>query len=258
MSMKKIAFLLAFGLCTGYSAISFAADSPATKPAASKPSAKSTPQSALKGGMMDHKMCDHMKGMMAKPDGGRMGGMMSGETGGTKTGQMCDHMRGMKGEHECEHMSSGMGGAKNTQMCDHMQGMQGGQMCDHMGGMKGSHEAGAMMESPHIAMASALDLSDEQRSKINKLSDELRHNNWTAKGLIMDQSAKLRDLYGADKRDPSAIGREYQKIFDLKRKMIEAMIDTQNRVEEILTPEQRTQLKGMPHKMAPMRCNPKQ
>ena len=101
-------------------------------------------------------------------------------------------------------------------------------------------------------MIMSLDLNDEQRSKINKLSDELKHNNWATKGLIMDESAKLRDLYAADKRDPAAIGKEYQKIFDLQRQMIEAMITTQNRVEELLTPEQRTQLKNLHHKGAPM------
>ncbi|MDO8464762.1 MAG: Spy/CpxP family protein refolding chaperone [Gallionella sp.] len=258
MSMKNIVFFLAFGLCAGYSGISIAADSPATKPAVSKPSVKSTAQNAPKGGMMEHKMCDHMKGMMTKSDGGRMGGMMGGETGVVKTDQMCDHMRGMKDGQMCDHMGGAKGGHKCEHMGGEMGGMKGGQMCDHMGGMKGSHETGATMESPHIGMVMALDLSGEQRSRINKLSDELRHNNWTAMGLIMDESAKLRDLYGADKRDPSAIGMEYQKIFDLKRRMIEAMIDTQNRVEELLTPEQRAQLKDMHHKMGSMPCNPKQ
>ena len=250
MSMKKTTFLLAFGLCTGYSCLSFAADSPATKSAASKPSVKQTAQSALKGGMMDHKMCDHMKGMMSKPDNGSMGGMMGRESGGSKANPMCDHMKEM--------MNKSDGGNMGGQMCDHMKGMKGDQECEHMGGMMGGHEAGAMMESPHIGRVMALDLNDEQRSKINKLSDELRRNHWAAMGLIMDESAKLRDLYGAEKRDPSAIGKVYQNIFDSKRRMIEAMIDNQNRVEELLTPEQRAQLKDMHHKMGAMPCKMKQ
>jgi len=250
MSMKKTTFLLAFGLCTGYSCLSFAADSPATKSAASKPSIKPTTQNALKGGMMDHKMCDHMKGMMSKPDSGSMGGMMARESGGSKDSQMCDHMKGM--------MSKSGGGNMGGQMCDHMKGMKGDQECGHMGSMMGGHEAGAMMESPHVGRIMALDLNDEQRSKINKLSDELRRNHWAAMGLIMDESAKLRDLYGAEKRAPSAIGKVYQNIFDSKRRMIEAMIDNQNRVEELLTPEQRAQLKDMHRKMGSMPCKMKQ
>jgi Spy/CpxP family protein refolding chaperone len=128
--------------------------------------------------------------------------------------------------------------------CDeHESGMMGG----YGRGMMGGYGPGMMMESPRMNMVRSLDLSDEQRSKINKLSDQLRHNNWAVEGSIMDESAKLRDLYEADKRDPSAIGNVYQKIFDLKRQMIEAMIDTQNHVEELLTPEQIIQLKNMHH-----------
>ncbi len=152
--------------------------------------------------------------------------------------QMCGQMCGM------------MGSQEGGQMCGMMGSQEGGQM----GGMMGGHDSGAMMKIPRIGMVMALDLSDEQRSKINKLSDELRHKNWPTRGLIMDESAKLRDLYGADKRDPSAIGKEYQKIFDLERQMIEAMIDTQNRIEELLTPEQRAQLKDTHHKMEPKCC----
>jgi len=124
-----------------------------------------------------------------------------------------------------------------------------------MGGMMGGPEM--MMESPRIHMVMALDLSEEQRSRINKLSDELHHKNWAAMGLIMDESAKLRDLYEADKRDPKAIGNEYQKIFDLKRQMIEAMVDTQNHVEELLTPDQLNQLKDKHHRMEGMHGHPK-
>jgi Spy/CpxP family protein refolding chaperone len=137
-------------------------------------------------------------------------------------------------------------------MCDHQGGMMGGKMCDHQGGMMGGHGSGMMMGRNPMHMIMSLDLNDTQRSKITKISDELNHNNWTTKGLIMDESAKLRDLYAADKRDPSAIGKEYQKIFDLKRQMIEATITAQNRIEELLTPEQRAQLKNMHHSRGPM------
>jgi Spy/CpxP family protein refolding chaperone len=124
-------------------------------------------------------------------------------------------------------------------------GMMGGYGGGMMGGM-------GMMESPRAGMVRALALSDEQRTKINKLSDKLQHDNWAAMGAIMDESAKLRDLYEADRRDPAAIGKEYQKIFDMKRQMIEAMITTQNQIEDLLTDEQRAQLKDMRKKMGAM------
>ena len=134
-------------------------------------------------------------------------------------------------------------------------GMMGGHEGGMMGGMMGGFDM--MMESPRIHMVMALDLSEEQRSKINKLSDDLQHKNWAAMGLIMDESAKLRNLYEADKRDPKAIGNEYQKIFDLKRQIIEAMVDTQNHVEELLTPEQLKQLKDKRRKFEGMHGYPR-
>lgn len=161
----------------------------------------------------------------------------------------CDmHKPGMMGGHEGGMMDKQMDG----EMCDHESGMKG----DHKGGMMGGYGAGMMVQSPGMNMVKSLDLSSEQRSKINKLSDTLRHDNWAAMGLIMDESAKLRDLYAADKRNPSAIGKEYQKIFDLQRQMIEAMIETENRADELLTPEQRAQLKSMHRKMGAMRGYP--
>jgi Spy/CpxP family protein refolding chaperone len=116
-----------------------------------------------------------------------------------------------------------------------------------MGGMMGG-----MMDSPRMHMVMGLDLTDDQRAKINKLYDDLHHRNWETQGKIMDEAAKLRDLYEADKRDPKAISAEYQKVFDMKRQMIEAMVDTQNHVEELLTPAQLAKLKEMRHKMGEM------
>jgi Spy/CpxP family protein refolding chaperone len=134
-------------------------------------------------------------------------------------------------------MMGGMG------MGQGMYGMGTGHgMMDHGAGM------GMMGGMPHpMAMhhLDALKLSDEQRTKINKLSDELRKKHWAGMGAIMDESTKLRDLYAAEKRDPAAIGQIYQRIFDQKRQMIESSIDTQNHIDEILTPEQLAQLKQM-------------
>lgn len=235
MNINKIAFFSASWLIIGVATLSvpsFAADSTAKKPAASQPVGKpDTRDMAAHDAMVQSEeqkaaegCCGQMGGMMCDHKGGMMGGMARGHMGG----MMCDHKGGMMGN------------------------QMGGKMCDHKSGMMGGHGAGMMMGSPRMNMIVSLDLSDEQRSKINKLSDELKHNNWTTKGLIMDESAKLRDLYAADKRDPSAIGKEYQKIFDLQRQMIEATITAQNRIEDLLTPDQRAQLKNMRHSVEPV------
>lgn len=235
MNMKKTALVLTLGLSVGITTLAatcFAADSTTKISAASesfiKPNAK---------GMKDH--CDeHDSGKVIDHKSSMMGGDMDGE--------MCDHKNSKMG---AGHMSNMMGSHMDGKMCDQEGGSK---MGGHMSGMMNGYGSEMMMKSPRINMVKTFDLNDEQRSKINKLSDALRHNNWTTMGLIMDESAKLRDLYAADKRNPSAIGKNYQKIFDLQRQMIEAMIDTENQADEILTPEQRTQLKNMHQKMKPM------
>jgi Spy/CpxP family protein refolding chaperone len=136
----------------------------------------------------------------------------------------------------------GMAASKDE--CSDEHGM--GKHYEH--GMMGDQGTKMMME-PNMHALRALALSKEQQSKISKLTDDLKHNNWATQGVINDETAKLRDMYEADKHDPATIGKEYQKIFDLKRQMIETYLDTQNRIEEILTPEQLTKLKDARHEM---------
>ena len=89
----------------------------------------------------------------------------------------------------------------------------------------------------------SLDLTDQQRSQVNKISDELRRKNWELMGKMQDESAKLRDLYSADKLDRSAISAEYKHIFELRQQRVEAMLDAQAKIDGVLTAEQRNQLK---------------
>lgn len=137
----------------------------------------------------------------------------------------------------------------NCDVKHEMGGHHGNGMGDPYGhGMMGGQSADMMME-PNMHMLGALALNEDQQAKINQLTDELKHNNWLTQGLINDETAKLRDLYEADKRDLTAIGLEYQKVFDLKRQMILTYLDIQNRIEEVLTPEQLAQMKEARHKM---------
>ena len=53
---------------------------------------------------------------------------------------------------------------------------------------------------------------------------------------------KLHELYGAEQRDAKKIGKVYGALFNLQRQMIETKIDAHNRMEAVLTAEQREQL----------------
>ncbi len=130
-------------------------------------------------------------------------------------------------------------------------GGYGGMMDGH--GMMGGYgrDMMGMGLGPRTAMVWSLNLSSEQRGKISKLIEKLKHDNWATMGTIMDDAGVLRDLYHADRRDSVAIDQTYQKIFDLKRKMIKSALDTENEIEDLLTPDQLNQLRDKLHQSPP-------
>lgn len=91
-------------------------------------------------------------------------------------------------------------------------------------------------------MPQALGLNDDQQQKISQIHQELRKQHWDLMGKMFDESAKLRQLFFADKRDPKAIGEQQQRVFDLRRQMTESWVEAQNRIEDVLTPEQKDKL----------------
>jgi len=89
----------------------------------------------------------------------------------------------------------------------------------------------------------ALDLKDAQRTQIAKIQDELRRKNWELAGKSQDELAKLRDAYAAPKRDRNAIIAAYKRIDELRLARIQNSLDAYDKIDAILTPEQREQLK---------------
>lgn len=92
---------------------------------------------------------------------------------------------------------------------------------------------------------SGLDLSAEQMNKIDKIHDDTRKKHWELMGKIMDEAVRLRELRNAEKPDPAAIGKQYGKIQDMQRQMLEQSVDAENRVEALLTKEQRDRFRKM-------------
>ena len=129
-------------------------------------------------------------------------------------------------------------------------GMGPGMMGGHgMGpGMMGGHGMGPGMMGGHGIMGGGLmyglELDSKQRKEILRIRSELRKHNWDLQGQILDQEDKLFELYADEMPDPKQVGSVYGKIFDLRRQMIEAAIEAQNRQRAILTDEQRQQLRN--------------
>jgi Spy/CpxP family protein refolding chaperone len=108
------------------------------------------------------------------------------------------------------------------------------------GMMGGGYGSMGMMGMGPLGM---LDLSDEQRTKINKIFDEERKKQWSVMGKIMEEQNKLRDLYAAAEPDPKKVGAVYGAIAKLRQQMIESNIQTMNHAQAMLTKEQREQLR---------------
>jgi Spy/CpxP family protein refolding chaperone len=164
--------------------------------------------------------------------GGGAGGYGPGYGYGMGPGMMGGYGYGGNGYGMGEGMGPGMMGGYGMM---HGPGMMGGEGMMYGPGMMG------------MGPVWMLNLTDEQRTKISKLQDELRKKQWATMGQIMDERQKLFELYSAENPDPKKVGAVYGKIFDLRRQMIEAAIDTQNRTQALLTQEQRAQLDQWRH-----------
>ncbi|GGO78477.1 hypothetical protein GCM10011348_10480 [Marinobacterium nitratireducens] len=91
-------------------------------------------------------------------------------------------------------------------------------------------------------MAQLLGLSDDQQQQIAQIHQELRKKHWDRMGTMHEGAGKLRQLYLADKRNPDAILEQQQRLFELRQEMTRDWLEAQNRIEDLLTAEQKEKL----------------
>lgn len=119
--------------------------------------------------------------------------------------------------------------------------MKPGMGHEMMGGMGEDHFD--RINSMHTF--AALNLSGEQRKKVMELRRELRNNTWDLQRQIIDQREQLGMLYGTAPLDAAAIKSAYEKLFQVKLKMIEHALKFKQELAKALTPEQQQQLRQM-------------
>jgi Spy/CpxP family protein refolding chaperone len=114
------------------------------------------------------------------------------------------------------------------------------------GGGIGPGPGGGMGPGGGLGRLAQLDLSESQRSQVFKIQDDLRRKNWELLGKTQDEQAKLRDAYYASgTRDRAAIIAAYKRIGELRVQRIENSLDAAEKVEALLTPQQREGLKRL-------------
>jgi Spy/CpxP family protein refolding chaperone len=94
-------------------------------------------------------------------------------------------------------------------------------------------------------MLAALNLSDEQRTKVLAIQEEHRKKNWATMGEMRAEQYKLRSLYGTDKLDANKLVEQQKKVDALRQQMLKSRVETHNQVAAVLTPEQRKQLRQL-------------
>lgn len=171
--------------------------------------------------------------------GGRMmsgQGMMSGSQTGSGTmgpGMMGPDMmdRGMMGPGM---MGRGMMGQGMMGQGMMSQGMMGPGM---MHGGIGPYEAGV------------LGLSDEQRERLESIQRENAREHWQSMQEMHEQSEAMMELRRGEEVDPEALGRAFDDVAAIHRRMIVQQARMHNRMREVLTAEQRDMLEQMQGRM---------
>ena len=124
-------------------------------------------------------------------------------------------------------------------------GMMGGYGPGGQGGYGPGYGTGPGMMGGGMGRALwSLDLNDDQRKEVLKVQDELRKTNWELAGKMQDEMAKVRDAYwGSDKPNRSEISTAYKRLAELRQQRVENSLDAADKIEKVLTVQQREQLK---------------
>lgn len=134
-------------------------------------------------------------------------------------------------------------------------GMMGPGMGMHMGmgherncGMGGRSEGnGHYDQMLSMGRLDALNLNADQRKKVADLRRELRNKTWDLQRQEIDQREQLGELYSSETLDVAAIKATYDKLFQVKLKLIEHTLNFKQSLEKLLTKEQAQQFHQMMH-----------
>jgi Spy/CpxP family protein refolding chaperone len=151
-------------------------------------------------------------------------------------------------------------GAQTPMMAPAMgPGMMAPNMGPGMGagpGMMG-RPMGPAMAAPHRPMAPTMDASqgtgpfagvqfnESQRKLISEMMEKERKANQQRVEAMQAAQQRLQQIYTSEKWDVDAINKVYEEIFAEQKKTITAMAKARNEVYELMTKEQKEQMKQL-------------
>ncbi|HXZ52136.1 MAG TPA: Spy/CpxP family protein refolding chaperone [Burkholderiales bacterium] len=92
-----------------------------------------------------------------------------------------------------------------------------------------------------------LKLTDEQRTKIDKILEDAARQRWELMGKMREQGWKMHELYASGKADDAALKQAYDTMSAMRKSMFENNLETRKKIDAVLTKEQREQLRRGPN-----------
>jgi len=107
------------------------------------------------------------------------------------------------------------------------------------GGMMGGHGFGAL---------ESLGLNDDQKGKVRDIQRDTQKKHHALMGSLLELRWQAEDNARAATVDEAAARKQYDAMAAVRKQMFEIGLDAQKRVEAVLTPEQRAQLRKAPRR----------
>lgn len=142
-------------------------------------------------------------------------------------------------------MMGGWGGGYGPGMMGRWSGEYGpGMMNGWGGGWDGGYFMGPGMMRGRGLAGAGLELSDEQKDKIEKIHANVADTQWNLAGKIFAAAGKLHELLASEAPDRGAVQSAYKALSDLRLQQLEASLDMRAKVDAVLTKEQREWLQA--------------
>lgn len=139
-----------------------------------------------------------------------------------------------------------MGGGPGAGAYGYGPGMMGGWGGGGYGpGMMGGGMGPGMMWGPGWGGGAFadLDLSKEQRDKIADIQSDVRRQHWALMRNMQQQDWNMAEAWREGSFDEQAARKAFDAMTAQRKSMFDLMIDAQKRIDAVLTPAQREQLK---------------
>lgn len=126
-------------------------------------------------------------------------------------------------------------------------GMGAGMMGGYGGGtgMMGGYGMGPGMMGGYAGRGDywGLDLSADQRKKIDQIQEETAKAHWQLMGNMQQQGFHMNNMFGPGGLDETEARKAFAAMVDAQKEMFESSLKARKRIDAILTNEQKEQLR---------------